>query len=72
LYGGYLKDSKFQNSENEAHQIGPENYGNQNFRFLAFIKAATAVTARDRRKKFTTQIMLFIHKSPKEVNPSKV
>jgi hypothetical protein len=35
LYGRYPKDSKFQNSEYEVHQVGPKDYGSQNFSFLA-------------------------------------
>jgi hypothetical protein len=30
-------DSTFQNSEYEVHQIGPKNYGSQNYSFLAFM-----------------------------------
>jgi hypothetical protein len=37
LYGRYPKDSKFQNSEYEVHQVGPKDYRSQNFSFLAFI-----------------------------------
>jgi hypothetical protein len=47
-------------TEYEVHQVGPKNYGSQNFSFLAFIGtelvsrkiSATVATARDRRKKF--------------------
>jgi hypothetical protein len=58
LYRSYPKDSKSQNSEYEVHQVGPEDKGSQNFRFLAFIgtelvsrKISATATARDRRKK---------------------
>jgi hypothetical protein len=70
LYGRYPKDSKFQNSEYEVHQVGPKYYGSQNFSFLAFIGtelvsrqiSATAAMARDRRNFFIAQNMLFFHK----------
>jgi hypothetical protein len=51
-------DSKFQNSEYEVHQVGPKDYGSQNFSFLAFIGTELVsiqifcTTARDRRKIF--------------------
>jgi hypothetical protein len=63
-YGRYPKDSKFQNSEYKVHQVGPKDYGSQNFNSLAFIgtelvsrqisataTATATATARDRRKK---------------------
>jgi hypothetical protein len=61
LYGRYPKDSKFQNSEYEVHQVDPKDYGSQSFSFLAFmgtelvsrqIFAMATTTARDRRKFF--------------------
>jgi hypothetical protein len=59
LYGRYPKDSKFQNSEYEVHQVGPKDYGSQNFTFLAFIgtelvsrQIFPTATARDRRNFF--------------------
>jgi hypothetical protein len=36
LYGGYLKDSKFQDSEYEVHQVGLKDSGSQNFRIHGF------------------------------------
>jgi hypothetical protein len=36
LYKKNPKDSKFQNSEYEVHQVGPKDYVSRNFRFLAF------------------------------------
>jgi hypothetical protein len=64
LYGRYPKDSKFQKSEYEVHQVGPKDCGNQNFSFLAFIETELmsrqiSATARDRRKKIYAKIMLF-------------
>jgi hypothetical protein len=35
LYGRYFYNVKFQNSEYEVHQVGPKNYGSQNFSLLA-------------------------------------
>jgi hypothetical protein len=43
LYGRYPKDSEFQNSEYEVHQIGLKDYS-QNFSFLAFKGKAVGVT----------------------------
>jgi hypothetical protein len=36
LYGRYLEDFKFQNSEYRGLQVGPKDSGSQNFSFLAF------------------------------------
>jgi hypothetical protein len=59
LYERYPKDSKFQNSEYEVHQVGPKDYGSQNFSFLASIgtelasiQISATATARDRRNFF--------------------
>jgi hypothetical protein len=64
LYGRYPKDSKFQNSE--VHQVGPKDYGSQNFSFLAFIgtelvsrQIFPTATARDRRNFFFRSIHVF-------------
>jgi hypothetical protein len=53
---------KFQNSEYEVHQVGPKDYGSQNFSFLAckgrlemWYKILRTATARDRRKKIITR-----------------
>jgi hypothetical protein len=71
LYRRYPWDVKFQNSEYEMHQVGPKDYGSQNFRFLALsaeavgeakILCSAAATARDRRKKIVAEIILFLHK----------
>jgi hypothetical protein len=35
LFGGYLKEPEFQNSEYEVHQVGPKDSESQNFSFLA-------------------------------------
>jgi hypothetical protein len=65
MYGRYPKDSKFQSSENHAHQfsafIGIE---------LVLRQISATATARDRRKKIIGQIMLFI-KSPKKCKSAK-
>jgi hypothetical protein len=51
--GGTLR---IRNSEYEVHQVGPKDYGSQNFSFLAFIgtelvsrQITATATARDRR-----------------------
>jgi hypothetical protein len=36
MYGRYLKDSEFQDSEYEVHQVGLKDPGSQNFRTLDF------------------------------------
>jgi hypothetical protein len=68
LYGRVPKDSKFQNFEYEVHQVGPKDYGSQNFSFLAFIgtelvsrqiSATAKATARDRRKIFYRSNLVF-------------
>jgi hypothetical protein len=65
-----------ENSEYEVHQVGPKDSGSQNFSSLALkgtavgltqILCTTAATARDRRKFFIAQIMLFIHKKSKKI-----
>jgi hypothetical protein len=53
-----------------VHQVGPKDFGSQNFSFLALkaeyvgevqiLRMATA-TARFRRKKIIAQIMFFSH-----------
>jgi NOL1/NOP2/fmu family ribosome biogenesis protein len=43
LYGRYLKDFKFQNSEYRGHQVSPKVSGSQNFSFLAFKGEAVGV-----------------------------
>jgi hypothetical protein len=44
LYGSYPKDSEFQNSEHEVHQVALLDSGSQNFSFLAFKGKAVGVT----------------------------
>jgi hypothetical protein len=43
LYGRYLKDFKFKNSEYRGHQVGPKDLESQNFGFLAFKGEAVGV-----------------------------
>jgi hypothetical protein len=71
-YGRYPKDSKFQNSEYDVHQVGPKDFGSQYFSFLAsigteLVPRQISATARDRRKKSIAQIMLFSIKSHKKL-----
>jgi hypothetical protein len=74
LYGRYLKDSEYKDSEYKVHQVGLNDSGSQNFRILAYkgeavgvtqiypTMAGTATTARDRRIFLIAQIMLFSNK----------
>jgi hypothetical protein len=66
LFERYPKDSKFQNSEYEVHQVGPKHYGSQNFSFITFlgtelvsIQISATATARDRRKIFYRANLVF-------------
>jgi hypothetical protein len=51
--------------EYEVHQVGPKDFGSQNFSFLAFKGKAVGVTqifpttARDRRKKIRSNHQIF-------------
>ena len=38
------KESEFQNSEYEVHQVGPKNAGSQNFSILGSMVLAVGVT----------------------------
>jgi hypothetical protein len=44
LYGSYLKDFEYNDSEYEVHQVDLKESGSQNFRILAFKGEAVGMT----------------------------